>query len=114
MKDLADLFNEGDLDGNHEFSLEELEAHCANPRFCTYLNSHALDASDAKILFKKMDRDGSGQIDVEEFVLGAMKLKGPARCLDMLEVQGRFTQLREQITSIQTALGLKQTLGDLD
>merc|ERR1719272_78163 len=110
MKDMAALFLEGDEDGDSKFTMEELAELCSKPRFTAYLNTHSLDASDAKTLFTILDEDCSGTIDVEEFVLGALKLKGPARCLDVLEVQGRFTQLAKQIGSIQAALGVKRIL----
>merc|ERR1719446_919579 len=41
MKDLADLFKEGDCDNDGSFSREELLGHCKNPRFCAYLSTHA-------------------------------------------------------------------------
>merc|ERR1719424_661820 len=31
MRDMADLFAEGDVDGSAAFDLEELETHCRNP-----------------------------------------------------------------------------------
>merc|ERR1719271_1530874 len=75
MKDLAELFREGDKDNNGHFSKDELVEHCSNPRFCAYLATHALDSSDAEVLFDILDQDRSGAVDVEEFVVGAMKLK---------------------------------------
>lgn len=104
MRDMADLFQEGDKDHDGTFSLEELTEYCSRPRFCSYLNSHALDATDAEILFNYMDQDGGGAVDVEEFVLGALKLKGPARALDMLKVQGDFRRLNTRLDEIQAAL----------
>merc|ERR1719440_2060096 len=110
MRDLADLFKEGDVDGNGHFTLEELVQHCKNPRFCAYLSTHALDASDARVLFDMLDEDDSGEVDIEEFVLGAMKLKGPARCLDMIKVQGNFARLQEQLDAIESVVGVRKTV----
>jgi hypothetical protein len=104
MRDLADLFYEGDTDGDNHFSYEELEQHCTNPRFCAYLNTHALDGGDAKVLFEMLDRDGSGRVDVEEFVLGALKLKGPARCLDMVRSQAMFERVFERLDTVDQKL----------
>lgn len=100
MRDLANLFKEGDIDENKEFTMDELMVHCQNPRFCAYLHTHALDASDAQALFEMLDVDGSGTIDIEEFVLGAMKLKGNARCMDMLKMQSNFDRLEERVELI--------------
>jgi hypothetical protein len=104
MKDLAELFREGDKDNNGHFSKDELVEHCSNPRFCAYLATHALDSSDAEVLFDILDQDRSGAVDVEEFVVGAMKLKGPARCLDMLKVQSNFKAMQIQIDLMMDSL----------
>jgi len=100
MKDLAELFREGDKNNDGHFSKDELAEHCRNPRFCAYLATHALDSSDAEVLFEILDQDRSGAVDVEEFVLGAMKLKGPARCLDMLKVLSNFKALQLQVEKL--------------
>jgi len=104
MRDLADLFQEGDADGDKNFTFQELEEHCLNPRFAAYLNTHALDGSDAKALFEMLDTDGSGTVNVEEFVLGALRLKGPARCLDMVRSQTCFNRLYRELAAIQRLL----------
>lgn len=101
MKDMADLFSEGDTDHNGRFSLEELTEHCTKPRFCSYLNSHALDATDAEALFEFMDADGGGEVDVEEFVTGALKLKGPGRRIDVLQVHGDLKKMNKRLDTIQ-------------
>merc|ERR1719506_2844283 len=100
MRDLADLFHEGDADGDKYLTVDELQMHCTNPRFCAYLNNHSLDATDATALFEMLDQDGTGTVDVEEFVLGALKLKGPARCLDMIRTWGAFQNLNRQLDSM--------------
>ena len=51
-------------------------------------------------LWHLLDDDGSGVIDVEEFCFGALKLSGPARCLDMVKVQGNFIKLQQQLETI--------------
>merc|ERR1711939_956336 len=69
MKDLSELFKEVDKDGSATISPDGLDQYCRNPRFCAYLSTHALDASDARALFEFLDQDESGTVDVEEFVL---------------------------------------------
>jgi len=103
MRDLADLFFEGDTDNDNVLSLDELKEHCRNPRFCAYLNNHSLDATDATALFEMLDQDGTGTVDVEEFVLGALKLKGPARCLDMIRTWGAFTDVNTKLDKLLEA-----------
>ena len=35
-------------------------------------------------LFRQLDRDGSGEVDVDEFLEGCMMIKGPARSIDVV------------------------------
>jgi len=100
MKDMAALFLEGDEDGDSKFTMEELAELCSKPRFTAYLNTHSLDASDAKTLFTILDEDCSGTIDVEEFVLGALKLKGPARCLDVYNLNIKVAKTDAKVDGI--------------
>jgi len=59
-----------------------------------------------------MDEDRSGAIDVEEFVLGANKLKGPARYIDMLKTQTSFEQVNKQLDAIHAKLGVQSMVQD--
>lgn len=67
------------------------------------MNNHSLDATDATALFEMLDQDGTGTVDVEEFVLGALKLKGPARCLDMIRTWGAFTDVNTKLDKLLEA-----------
>jgi len=104
LRDMADLFKEADVDGTNTLTKDELKEYCTKPRFCAYLSTHALDPSDAETLFEYLDQDGSGEIDMDEFALGTLKLKGPARCLDMLKVHRDFGRLLKQVEEVQSVL----------
>eukprot|EP00929_Paragymnodinium_shiwhaense_P118110 TRINITY_DN897_c1_g1_i1.p1 TRINITY_DN897_c1_g1~~TRINITY_DN897_c1_g1_i1.p1 ORF type:complete len:647 (+),score=81.27 TRINITY_DN897_c1_g1_i1:41-1942(+) len=49
-----------------------------------------LDTSDAYMLFRLLDEDGSGAINVEEFVDGCLRLKGAARSIDLAKLSKDF------------------------
>ena len=51
-----------------------------------FLSGLDIDITDARIVFTLLDVDGSGGLTVEEFVDGALKLKGPAKGIDMLSM----------------------------
>lgn len=52
-----------------------------------------VETNDAWSLFKLMDTSGNGDLDAAEFVEGCMRLKGPARSMDvslLMQEQKRF------------------------
>merc|ERR1719456_1157289 len=46
-------------------------------------------------LFRLLDEDQSGTLTVEEFVCGCMRLKGPARSVDLSALMQDFQELAE-------------------
>mmetsp|Transcript_48436 Transcript_48436/g.84357 ORF Transcript_48436/g.84357 Transcript_48436/m.84357 type:complete len:126 (+) Transcript_48436:2-379(+) len=47
-----------------------------------YLAYHGLDTSHVKLIFKMIDRDNGGQVNMRELVIGMLRLKGGAAALD--------------------------------
>merc|ERR1719401_2100448 len=75
---LLDFFMAADTSGDGVLTLEEFEAMVEDDRIKTYLSSLELDVSQCRHLFAMLD-DGDGAVDMEEFVTGALRLKGHAR-----------------------------------
>mmetsp|Transcript_117842 Transcript_117842/g.334107 ORF Transcript_117842/g.334107 Transcript_117842/m.334107 type:complete len:640 (-) Transcript_117842:58-1977(-) len=59
-----------------------------------------VDPSEARGLFKLLDMDNSGVVNAEEFLCGCMKLRGPAKALDLAilnrEIRRMETSLMKQ------------------
>merc|ERR1711871_1041147 len=51
-----------------------------------YFKALKLDISDVHTLFVLLDRDREGSIDIDEFVVGCMRLRGEATSLDMAKL----------------------------
>merc|ERR1740121_2840658 len=51
------------------------------------LASLDLEISDVDAFFNLLDYDGNGAVDIDEFTLGCMRLKGTARSLDVARLQ---------------------------
>eukprot|EP00927_Polykrikos_kofoidii_P027073 TRINITY_DN23958_c0_g1_i1.p1 TRINITY_DN23958_c0_g1~~TRINITY_DN23958_c0_g1_i1.p1 ORF type:complete len:1102 (+),score=197.70 TRINITY_DN23958_c0_g1_i1:299-3604(+) len=77
------IFEEADKDQSQTLSWEELVDHMQDARMKAYLSSLELDASQARALFLLLDVDESGEVAMEEFVSGCMRLKGAARSMDV-------------------------------
>merc|ERR1719168_218379 len=72
-----------DTTGDGGISQEEMEQFLEDPDLCMYIEALGIFANDARVLFKLLDRDGSGLIDIDEFCDGCMRLKGEAKSFDV-------------------------------
>eukprot|EP00929_Paragymnodinium_shiwhaense_P034654 TRINITY_DN1881_c1_g1_i1.p1 TRINITY_DN1881_c1_g1~~TRINITY_DN1881_c1_g1_i1.p1 ORF type:complete len:601 (+),score=88.67 TRINITY_DN1881_c1_g1_i1:49-1851(+) len=85
-------------------SLEAFEAHMHVKSVREYFALLELDSSDAWMLFKLLDVDGSGIIDVEEFVEGCLRLKGAARSIDLAKLSMEYKHTSQKFNSELFAL----------
>lgn len=79
---------------------ETFERQLDKPMMQAYFRNIDVDPSEAKGLFQLLDLDGSGFIDCEEFLSGCIRLRGPAKALDMAllmhEVRRMTVKIHEQ------------------
>jgi len=83
--ELRRICHEIDKSGNGKLSTEEFEEHIAQGKLHAYLATLGLDIKDSKLFFDML-REASlrdGEVDIESFVNGCMRLKGGATSLDM-------------------------------
>merc|ERR1712048_777859 len=80
------LFNDMDQDGAGTIGLEQIQALLEDPRVQGYFTALGLDPNDTERLFKLIDDDGSGDVDVTEFLEGCLRLKGQARSIDVYAI----------------------------
>eukprot|EP00403_Amphidinium_massartii_P005541 CAMPEP_0178374454 /NCGR_PEP_ID=MMETSP0689_2-20121128/2385_1 /TAXON_ID=160604 /ORGANISM="Amphidinium massartii, Strain CS-259" /LENGTH=799 /DNA_ID=CAMNT_0019994425 /DNA_START=24 /DNA_END=2420 /DNA_ORIENTATION=- len=84
-KHMKEIFRSIDTDDSGAISLQEMQAYMAdeNLKLQEYFEALDLSASDTETLFNLLDVDGSGEVDVDEFCDGCMRLGGPAKSFDM-------------------------------
>lgn len=70
----------------------------------TFFQALDVEAKDAWTLFKLMDVSGNGDLDASEFVDGCMRLKGPARSIDVSLLLQEQRRIRKKIVSIEQIL----------
>eukprot|EP00747_Dinoflagellata_sp_TGD_P150189 gnl/TRDRNA2_/TRDRNA2_177087_c1_seq7.p1 gnl/TRDRNA2_/TRDRNA2_177087_c1~~gnl/TRDRNA2_/TRDRNA2_177087_c1_seq7.p1 ORF type:complete len:192 (-),score=44.70 gnl/TRDRNA2_/TRDRNA2_177087_c1_seq7:101-676(-) len=107
MKDMTELFREADTDCSGILTREELEMYLQDERVSMYMSTHQLDVSDVALMFKLLDTDLTGEVVMEEFVLGCHRLKGHAKCLDIMRVFECMDHVLAQLASVQAALGIE-------
>jgi hypothetical protein len=95
---------------------DDFNSKLSRPEMKTYFKAIDLDPSEARGLFRLLDLDGSGTVNAEEFLNGCLRLRGPAKALDlsliMLEMC-RMQRLLQDILCLQGGgeLGVDQLTG---
>merc|ERR1712113_438988 len=97
---LLGFFNAADTSGDGLITLNEFETFLRDPRVKTYLATLELDAHETKNLFHMLD-DGDGEVTAEEFVQGAIRLKGVARSQDVVSIMHDFNRLNKRIEEMR-------------
>jgi len=100
-KKLMDVFHAADHSGDGRVSLQEFQEFLEEPRVASYLATLELDTHEVKSLFWMLD-DGDGHITPEEFVQGAIRLKGAARSQDVICMMHDFNAVKKTLENIQT------------
>eukprot|EP00437_Effrenium_voratum_P066709 CAMPEP_0181505618 /NCGR_PEP_ID=MMETSP1110-20121109/58156_1 /TAXON_ID=174948 /ORGANISM="Symbiodinium sp., Strain CCMP421" /LENGTH=118 /DNA_ID=CAMNT_0023634619 /DNA_START=59 /DNA_END=412 /DNA_ORIENTATION=+ len=81
------LFTTLDQNSDGGITKNEFEQAWDNPVLQTVFDALEISAQDAWQLFTELDSDGSGEVDVDEFLEGCMMLKGPARSIDVVRIK---------------------------
>lgn len=80
---LMDLLEEIDSAGTGVITRAELEDAFKSDMVKYSFSVLDIDIADSNYLFDMLDLDGSGEVDMEEFVSGCLRLKGNAKSIDI-------------------------------
>lgn len=103
LAQMTNIFEEADEHGSGAVSFETFQRHMHDERVRAYLRSVELDVTEARSLFLLLDTDGSGSINITEFVFGCMRLKGPARSIDLAILMHDSRLLHELLDDVREA-----------
>merc|ERR1740121_2042188 len=81
--DIKDFFSQADADCSGMLSWEEFRAHLDDNRVKAYFQTLDLDIRRANMLFKLLDSNDAGEVGIEAFVDGCLRLRGQASSLDL-------------------------------
>jgi voltage-gated sodium channel len=105
------IFKEADRDESGSLSCAELTEHLTNPRVKAYFAGLDIDPSDAMIIFALIDKDGTDEVSIDEFVDGTMKLKGNAKSIDVLSMM--FDSVRYSIKFNKLCYFIEEQMRDV-
>ncbi|CAK9092119.1 unnamed protein product [Durusdinium trenchii] len=89
---------------NQNLTFTEFEHLFDQPHIRSFFQALDVETKDAWTLFKLMDVSGHGDIDASEFVEGCMRLKGPARAIDMSILMQEQRRMRKKLVSMEQVL----------
>jgi len=102
---LRKLFERADTSGDGTLDLKEFVKVFEDKRLKFWMSHLELDTTDLVSLFYLLD-DGDGQLDVDEFLSGALRFRGPAKGIDLARVltsskrmENTLNQLNDVFTS---------------
>jgi len=91
------LFTQLDQNSDGGITRKEFERAWSDPVLQTVFDALEISSTDAWDLFRQLDRDGSGEVDVDEFLEGCMMIKGPARSIDVVCIKKDLMALRHKL-----------------
>mmetsp|Transcript_33829 Transcript_33829/g.60197 ORF Transcript_33829/g.60197 Transcript_33829/m.60197 type:complete len:299 (+) Transcript_33829:1-897(+) len=97
-KHLEQIFHDVDIDASGRITEEELEAYLEDQRASAYFSTLGLGRPDASTLFKLFDSDDSGELDIDEFVTGCLRMKGEAKSIEIAELRKETNKISRRLT----------------
>lgn len=82
MNDLNDLWFVLELNHQQSLTRDQFRVQMRRPDVRQFLAKFKLDATDVDALFDLMDVDQTGEVDVEEFIVGCMRVRGMSNEVD--------------------------------
>jgi len=105
LKKLQLFFSEADVSGDGFVDQWEFDAIMTNPRVRSWLSELELEVHETYALFNLID-DGDGRITYDEFIDGVVRLKGQARCVDVVAIHRDLERVSHLLTLVSDHLGI--------
>merc|ERR1712173_488569 len=104
FQNMQRVFEELDTNSSGTLTLEEFEKQMEDENVLTFLSTLELDIDQVKTLLCLLDRDQNGEVDVDEFITGCIRLKGGAKSLDMAILQYQVEWIVYNMASLHDKL----------
>lgn len=101
---LRKFFHAADTSGDGALSLEELEVAVAEPGVEAWLHALELEIYEVMALFNLLDDNSDGTVSCEEFLGGAVRLKGNARAIDSILIMHEQNKISRRLEEMERAM----------
>lgn len=83
---ITKLYRHLDVDNDGQLTQDEFRACLGDPRMTAFATSLEIDVTDLDLLFDILSGKGKYTVDIETFIIGCIRLKGPAKSIDVVDV----------------------------
>jgi len=104
VQSMQRVFEELDTNASGTLTLEEFERQMEDENVLTFLSTLELDIDQVRTLLTLLDRDQNGEVDIDEFITGCIRLKGGAKSLDMAILQYQVEWMLYNVASLHSSL----------
>jgi len=112
---LREIFDMADVDGSGTLSVVEVHEATQKPEIYNKLKMIDFPVNDPGQIFRLLDYDDSGELTIEEFITGCIRMKGSAKSKDLLVAQVALDSMRRQYNLFEEELStLRSKLARLD
>eukprot|EP00931_Biecheleriopsis_adriatica_P106395 TRINITY_DN80857_c0_g1_i1.p1 TRINITY_DN80857_c0_g1~~TRINITY_DN80857_c0_g1_i1.p1 ORF type:complete len:578 (-),score=93.60 TRINITY_DN80857_c0_g1_i1:183-1916(-) len=112
VETLETVFKGWDDSGDGKCSIEEFGRHIQDESMQALLRSLEIEVHDATTLFEMCDKDGSGTVDLGEFVTGCITLRGGAKAIHMEKVTTMNRVLNHRLDELHD--GVSKAIASLE
>merc|ERR1719217_1046594 len=100
-----------DQDESGTISLDELDRYFEDVRMKSYFQVLGIDPDDSERLFRLLDEDGSGEVGIDEFLDGCLRLKGDARSIDVHSIMYQCNAILHGVNALTDSFELPRYAG---
>merc|ERR1712136_138193 len=100
IESLEDLFHDLDANGSGTISFEDFTKHLEQHETSALFAVLGIEVSDAISFFETLDVDGSHELEIDEFVMGCLNLRGNVRTVDVATLMRGNKKLAQRIGKV--------------
>jgi len=105
---LREIFEVADEDGSGTLSLQEVQKAIDKPEICTKLRMIEFPVEDPKSIFMLLDFNNTGELSIDDFIAGCIRMKGVAKSKDLLAAQVAVDTMKRHYTFFEGEMRLLQ------
>merc|ERR550532_573823 len=104
IKEIKKLFSSMDADNSNTLNKHEVQKYFEDKSVQSYFQALGLDPHDSERLFNLLDGDESGDVCIDEFVDGCLRLKGQARSIDLYALLVQSGRVEKKLAELTDAV----------
>merc|ERR1712187_577323 len=102
IKEMSAIFEEADTDGSGIMTWAKFHEYLKDDHVQAYLRTQKLEITEAHELFRLLAAENDETVDIAEFVIGCMRLKGQAKSADMAILLRETRQIHKKVRQMTT------------